>query len=138
MSAIRTFERGAPLPPTPYAERADASANLVELFLHWAAQRKGAIMLAAKKDGQWQITSWAEAHHYVASLSAGLLNLGIKAGDRVMLVSENRPEWCLADLAIMGAGAITVPAYTTNTSADHAHILANSGAAAVTKTSITR
>jgi long-chain acyl-CoA synthetase len=47
------------------------------------------------------------------------------------LVSENRPEWCLADLAIMGAGAITVPAYTTNTTADHAHIINNSGARAV-------
>ena len=48
-----------------------------------------------------------------------------------MLVSENRPEWCIADLAIMAAGCVTVPTYTTNTERDHAHILENSGARAV-------
>ncbi len=48
-----------------------------------------------------------------------------------MLVSENRPEWCLADLGIMAAGCVTVPAYTTNTERDHLHIIENSGAQAV-------
>ena len=48
-----------------------------------------------------------------------------------MLVSENRPEWCIADLAIMAAGCVTVPAYTTNTERDHQHILDDSGARAV-------
>jgi long-chain acyl-CoA synthetase len=48
-----------------------------------------------------------------------------------MLVSENRPEWCIADLAIMAAGCVTVPTYTTNTERDHAHIVENSGARAV-------
>ncbi|WP_375393714.1 AMP-dependent synthetase/ligase, partial [uncultured Sphingomonas sp.] len=52
-------------------------------------------------------------------------------GDRVMLVSENRPEWCLSDLAIMAAGCVTVPTYTTNTERDHSHIIENSGARAV-------
>src|SRR5213078_807635 len=45
--------------------------------------------------------------------------------------SENRPEWLISDLAIMAAGCITVPTYTTNTTRDHAHILENSGARAV-------
>ena len=49
-------------------------------------------------------------------------------GDRVMLVSENRPEWLIADLGIMAAGCVTVPTYTTNTTRDHQHILGNSGA----------
>jgi len=53
---------------------------------------------------------------------------GIRAGDRVVLVSENRPEWLIADMAIMAAGGITVPAYTTNTTGDHRHILENSQA----------
>ena len=48
-----------------------------------------------------------------------------------MLVSENRPEWLIADLAIMAAGCITVPTYTTNTERDHQHILDDSGARAV-------
>ena len=57
--------------------------------------------------------------------------IGLKPGDRVMLVSENRPEWLIADLGIMAAGCVTVPTYTTNTTRDHQHILANSGASAV-------
>ncbi len=48
-----------------------------------------------------------------------------------MLVSENRPEWLIADLGIMAAGCVTVPTYTTNTTRDHTHILGNSGAKAV-------
>ena len=47
-----------------------------------------------------------------------------------MLVSESRPEWNVADAAIMAIGAVTVPTYTTNTVADHAHILRDSGARA--------
>ena len=131
MSAVRTSNTHAALPPTPIAALADASPNLVRLFLDWAARRGPATMLAARTDGQWQNTSWAEAHDKVASLSAALLALGLKTGDRILLVSENRPEWCLADLAIMGAGGIVVPTYTTNTTADHTHILNNSGARAV-------
>jgi long-chain acyl-CoA synthetase len=55
----------------------------------------------------------------------------VGAGDRVLLVAENRPEWAIADLAIMTAGAITVPAYTTNTTETHAYLLNHSQAAAV-------
>jgi long-chain acyl-CoA synthetase len=88
-------------------------------------------MLLSKQGGQWQTISWGEARDIVASLSAALIGIGIGKGDRVVLVSENRPEWCLADLAIMAAGGISVPAYTTNTEADHLHILTNSGAKAV-------
>ena len=63
-------------------------------------------------------------------LARGLLSLGIEPGDRVALVAESRPEWVVADLAIMSIGAVTVPAYTTNTVEDHRHILDNSGACA--------
>ena len=60
--------------------------------------------------------SWAAAARDVRRLALGLRSLGIEAGERVGLVSENRPEWVVADLAIMTAGAVTVPAYVTNTS----------------------
>jgi long-chain acyl-CoA synthetase len=119
-----------PLRPAVFARRVDAAPNLVSLFLGWADEQPAAPFLTARVDGQWRTTSWGEARDIVASLSAALIALGIGRGDRVALVSENRPEWCLADLAIMAAGAITVPAYTTNTEADHTHILTNSGAKA--------
>ena len=124
----------APLPAMRRADmaaRVDAASNLVSMFLDRAEEHGDRPLLSRKADGRWQAQSWAQCRDVVASLSAALIELGIKPGDRVMLVSENRPEWCLADLAIMAAGAITVPAYTTNTTADHSHILGNSGARAV-------
>jgi long-chain acyl-CoA synthetase len=120
-----------PLAPAKMAARIDAWPNLVTMFLDRAEEHGQRPMLSKKVDGAWVAQSWAECRDIVASLSAALVALGINKGDRVMLVSENRPEWCLSDLAIMAAGAITVPAYTTNTTADHAHILGNSGARAV-------
>jgi long-chain acyl-CoA synthetase len=105
--------------------------NLVSLFLKRAAERGHKPFLWAKRDGAWQPISWTEAARQVAGLAASLKSIGLQPGDRVCLVSENRPEWLLSDLAIMAAGCVTVPTYTTNTERDHAHILGNSGARAV-------
>ncbi|WP_374528834.1 long-chain fatty acid--CoA ligase [Novosphingobium sp.] len=107
------------------------SRNLVELFFNRAEARGDAPFLWAKRDGAWQSISWADAARQVCQLAEALRGLGLEDGDRVMLVSENRPEWCIADFAIMAAGCITVPAYVTNTERDHLHILDNSGARAV-------
>jgi long-chain acyl-CoA synthetase len=109
----------------------DASPNLVALFLSRADELGERPMLQAKHDGAWRAISWAEAARRVCLIAEGLRGLGLNAGDRVVLVSENRPEWCLADLGIMAAGCVTVPAYTTNTERDHLHVLENSGARAV-------
>ena len=105
--------------------------NLVAMFLARAAEKGDAPFLWHKTDGRWVSRSWAETARQVASLAAALKAIGLHPGDRVMLVSENRPEWCIADLAIMAAGCITVPTYTTNTERDHTHIIENSGAKAV-------
>ena len=105
--------------------------NLVELLLNRADARGDAPFLWAKRDGDWQSLSWAEVTRQVCCLAEALRAMGLTDGDRVMLVSENRPEWCIADFAIMAAGCITVPAYVTNTERDHLHILEDSGAAAV-------
>jgi long-chain acyl-CoA synthetase len=105
--------------------------NLVTMFLARAREKGDAPFLWHKAGGSWVPTSWAEAARQVASLATGLKAIGLVPGDRVMLVSENRPEWCISDLAIMAAGCITVPTYTTNTERDHAHIIENSGAKAV-------
>ena len=107
------------------------SRNLVELFLNRADAGGNAPFLWAKRDGAWRSISWAEAARQVCLIAEGLRAMGLKDGDRVMLVSENRPEWCIADFAIMAAGCLTVPAYVTNTERDHLHILEDSGASAV-------
>ncbi len=105
--------------------------NLVTMFFARAAVKGDAPFLWAKRDGAWAATSWSDAARQVASLATALKAIGLNPGDRVMLVSENRPEWCISDLAIMAAGCVTVPTYITNTERDHAHIIENSGARAV-------
>ncbi|AKH43297.1 Long-chain-fatty-acid--CoA ligase FadD15 [Croceibacterium atlanticum] len=102
--------------------------NLVRLFLDRAESLADRPFLTARRDGEWQTLSWAETARQICLMAEQLRILGLKDGDRVMLVSENRPEWLIADLAIMAAGGVTTPAYTTNTERDHAHILDDSGA----------
>ena len=105
--------------------------NLVTMFFTRAREQGDAPFLWAKRGGEWTSISWTQAAQQVASLAASLKALGLEPGDRVMLVSENRPEWCLADLGIMAAGCVTVPTYTTNTERDHQHIIEDSGASAI-------
>ncbi len=105
--------------------------NLVTMFFTRAAERGDAPFLWTKQSGTWVAISWADAARQVASLATALTAIGLKPGDRVMLVAENRPEWCLSDLAIMAAGCVTVPTYVTNTERDHLHIIENAGACAI-------
>ncbi|CAA9517705.1 MAG: Long-chain-fatty-acid--CoA ligase [uncultured Sphingomonas sp.] len=105
--------------------------NLVTMFFTRAGAGGDRPFLWAKRDGKWVSTSWRQAAETVASLAAALNRIGLRRGDTVMLVSENRPEWIMADLAIMAAGCITVPTYITNTTRDHQHILDDSSARAV-------
>src|SRR5438552_7946251 len=109
----------------------DSCRSLPAMFFEQAGRLGTKAFLWAKRGGTYQAISWAEASREVRRLALGLKSLGIGQGERVGLVSENRPEWVIADLAIMTAGAITVPAYVTHTVDDHRHVLANSGARAV-------
>ena len=112
-------------------EEIERASNLVSLFLKRADEGGDTPFLGRKIDGEWKTISWRETADQVCVMAENLRKLGLTDGNRVMLVSENRPEWCIADLAIMAAGCITVPAYITNTERDHVHILDNSGAKAV-------
>jgi len=113
------------------ARQLERFENLVSMFFARAEEKGDAPFLWAKRDGAWQSLSWAEAARQVASLAASFKRIGLQPGDRVCLVSENRPEWLISDLGIMAAGCVTVPTYTTNTVRDHSHILENSAARAV-------
>jgi long-chain acyl-CoA synthetase len=104
-----------------------ACPNLVAMLLDRAATFGEKPALWGKRGDQWVALTYRDLARQVAQLAAGLQALGIGSGDRVALVAENRPEWIVADYAIMAAGAITVPAYTTNTVADNRHIFGNAG-----------
>jgi len=102
--------------------------SLTAMFFDQAARLGERPFLHSKRQGRWQALTWAETARRVNLVARGLKALGLASGDRVLLVSENRPEWLIADLAVMAAGGVTVPAYVTNTVADHLHLLHNSGA----------
>jgi len=105
--------------------------NLPTLFFDQVDRMGDRPFLWKKRDGVYKALSWGDTAARVTPLARGLIGLDIKAGDRVALISENRPAWMVCDLAIMAAGGITVPAYTTNTVDDHRHILSDSGAVGV-------
>ena len=113
--------------------------NLVAMFFDQVEQSGDDPFLWSKQDGTYMPQSWRETAKQVSELARGLKSTGVKKGGRVLLVSENRPEWLIADIAIMAIGAITVPAYITNTETDHLHIIENSGAelAIVSNTKLT-
>ena len=84
--------------------------------------------LAYKIDGSWLRISGIDAIERIKKIASGLSALGVRAGDRIAIISENRPEWSLADIAILAIGAINVPIYTTQSVEQIRYILEDSGA----------
>ncbi len=87
--------------------------------------------VSEKRGREWVHTSGARFVERVRHIALGLRDLGIKPGDRVGLISENRPEWSIVDLAILSAGAVTVPIYTTQSVEQIRFILEDSAARAL-------
>jgi long-chain acyl-CoA synthetase len=87
--------------------------------------------ISSKSGKHWTTLNYEQFETNVKDLSLGLRALGIGRGDRVALLSENRPEWAITDIAILAAGAVTVPIYSTLPPAQVAHILVDSGAHAI-------
>ncbi len=103
-------------------------ANLAGAFFENAAMLGDKPLLFLKSKGKWTGKNWDEVADSVKRLAGALVAAGIKPRDRVLISAENRPEWAIADLAVMSIGAIVVPAYTTNTEDDHVYIMEHSGA----------
>src|SRR2546430_6476278 len=81
-----------------------------------------------REAGRWLPISSRELYQKVAGVSRALTSWGISKGDRVAILSENRPEWTIADFASLLLGAVVVPIYTTLTAEQTAYILRDSGA----------
>ena len=79
-------------------------------------------------DGSWQVWTYREFHERIRTLAAALVAGGLGLGDRVAILSGNRPEWSLADFAVLAAGGITVPVFANSTVEQVRHVLTNSGA----------
>ena len=105
-------------------DHAHLSVRLAE-----AISRNGSRPATRIKAGDgWAVQTYRELGEKVSTLAAHLVGLGIEPGDRVLLLSNNRPEWSVADLALLSVRAVTVPVYPTSTPDQVRHIAADSGA----------
>ena len=96
--------------------------NLLELFYNqFIKEKSDQIFLQSLKDPKQQFT-WNDTYHNILKLS-DILELMMQNNDRCLLISENRPEWMISDLAIMLAKGITVPAYITYTERDYDYLI---------------
>ncbi|HEX2659330.1 MAG TPA: long-chain fatty acid--CoA ligase [Polyangia bacterium] len=104
------------------------AATAIELWSRRVADSRDRCAFKYKQGGAWKELSWLEADTAAREIASGLAENGVKAGDRVCLLSQTRVEWMLCDLAVLYLGAITVPIYASNTADQCAFILRNCGA----------
>lgn len=109
-------------------ERYPTWPNLATMMFDLAGKWPDKGLLRSYRENAWHSTTWAEFARMAASCARHLRALGIAAGDRVVICSENRPDYPIAEVALMAIRAVPVPTYTTNTVDDHVHILRDSGA----------
>ncbi|TMF10364.1 MAG: long-chain fatty acid--CoA ligase [Chloroflexi bacterium] len=98
---------GAPrIDPEAIADR-----TTVGVFFRQAARYGDRALVHFQSGDQWKVHSWNDAQRNVLAVASGLIDAGVRAGDSVILISENRVEWICCDWAIQSIGAITVPIY---------------------------
>jgi long-chain acyl-CoA synthetase len=116
---------------TPQVLEMPQEASLIDTLFARASESPDAVVFTRKVDGRWAPVTAKEFATEVSGLAAGLAASGVKAGDRVGLMSKTRYEWTLVDYAIWTAGAVTVPIYETSSAEQVQWNLGDSGAVAV-------
>ena len=81
------------------------------------------IAMRYKENGAWQEITYGDLGEKIRQVSSALIGLGVQPGDMVGIFSQNCPEWSIADFGILGAGAVTVPIYATNTAGQAEYIV---------------
>ena len=104
--------------------------TLNDILLEVCGSHRDRVMLQKQVLG-WVPISSSELYRNVVGVARSLESWGIGPGDRVAILSENRPEWTITDFAILSLGAVTVPVYSTQTAEQTAFILNDSGARAI-------
>jgi long-chain acyl-CoA synthetase len=103
-----------------------AIQSIVEKFWSRVSTHPDRVALRRKVEGNWRDISWREYGDEVTRAAKGLMSLGLRPGDKMSLLSYNRPEWHYADLACMSIGATTAPIYITNSAEQVAYIVGHS------------
>ncbi len=109
----------------------DNANNLPAALFHTAGRMAAEPAQWYLKDGKYLPVTYAQLATRIRHVACGLMKAGVKAGDRVALLMENRPEWAVVDYAILSIGAVTVPLYCTYRPQDMSYVLNDSGAIAV-------
>jgi long-chain acyl-CoA synthetase len=99
-----------------------------QLFWHRVNKWANDVALRKKDFGIWKEITWREYGRKTRHVALGLLALGLQKGDRVAIISENKPEWLYADIGILSAGGVTVGIYTTDTSNQVEYLMNNCAA----------
>jgi len=101
-------------------------ANLAQIFRNQAKRYGNRLAMEKRRNGRWEGWSWQEYYENARAVGLGLYSLGIRKGDRVAILSENRLEWVASDMGSLGIGACMVPLYTTVPGPEIAYIIGNS------------
>src|SRR5918995_4735390 len=112
---------------TEQPQRLEFTTTTVTRLRDRAHRSPSGVALREKDLGIWKDITWAEYWENVQLVAHGLLALGVEAGDRVAIHSENRPEWVYADQGIVAIRAMTMGLYPTNPPPEVGYLLSNSG-----------
>lgn len=104
------------------------SRTLPDIFFERAERFLDRVALRRKKLGLWQELTWRDYVSGVSAVASALVDLGVRPGEPVGLIAENRVEWLMTDLGVLSAGAVTVAMYTTSSVEQVGYITGHSGA----------
>jgi long-chain acyl-CoA synthetase len=107
------------------------SQTIADLISRSAAERPEQVAVKYKQDGAWHEVTYRQFAAIVEEIGLGLIDLGVKPGDRVCILANTRPEWSYADMAITATGAVVVPIYQTNSPQECQWVISDSGATAI-------
>ncbi len=107
------------------------SQTIADLIPHAAVEYAEQVAVRFKRDGEWQDVSYGELADVVQEIAIGLIDLGIKPGERVCILANTRPEWSYVDMAATSVGAVVVPIYQTNSPEECLWVISDSGACAI-------
>ena len=102
--------------------------TLPEMFFKQSEINSSKPLLWFKKENRYHPLTWRNIENKIKKLSLEIKKIGLRNGDRVLIISENNPNWFIADFAVMASGCITVPTYTTYTKEDFKYIINDSNA----------
>jgi len=106
-----------------------SNQTIISIFNNRVRKYRTRCALKVKLGTAYTDISWFSFGRFVRYAALALIKLGVQPGDRLAILSENRPEWAYADFGIMACGAVSVPIYATDTPRDIEYILKDSGAA---------